>query len=807
MALFLIHTDRGIFQMFAPTATAAKADLKVLLGSDIKFTKASERVSERAIFSGDVSNLTGIILPPKGVPMGCARLTGQNVEARRAEFSFANFVIPEAARAVEWSYAEMLIPESVDRRVDMSFSQFSIPDAASRAAMSYAALTLPDAPISGNVLRPTYTPGNNTANQTALRGAINSAQPGDTILLPEGSYWWGNYSLPQKANIAQYITIRTDIPLSEMPPPGTRLSPSYYPRMARIGNGTGLVDTFVTAVASNPAVQYWKFQFVEILPPDITLGGWTRACVSLGQNDTTQTTLDVQPHHFIFDRCWVHGDEFRGVHRAFYMNCGMLEIKDSVCDMVKTVQPDGQVIGGVSGSGPMYVTNTELAGGTECFIFGGDSTKIPFVNFTDIQFHACYMRNYPALRGAAAVPAMGTVTLSEVAGGTLAAGTHTFRVSGRASIAGGNSNGARSAEVSIVLGAPGSVRLNWTPLSPTNRISYRVWKLNADGTWKYVSVAEGSSTYTATVETGWTAGSTPPGGGTVWAIKNLWETKAGINIVVNGCLLEHMWLQGQTGMAFSVKLADYRSCAECKTRSENITLKNCVARHMNHPAVFVTAEGPAMADSNYVLKNVRLENILFYDTNNSYGSNNYAMTAGGSVRPQFRTGMQGLHIDHCTFIHFGVESGGADRPGGQGMIKFYDYRSDTGLYDTIIPFSFVNNLIMRGEYGFFGSNSSAGNDTLNKYCPGGIVRRNVIAGASPSSYPSDNDYPTQADFQTHFKTWRARDPNDEGNYALKPTSKYATTYLGTDNKPIGADIALIKANMSPTDLPRVANLF
>src|SRR5512147_245761 len=58
-----------------------------------------------------------------------------------------------------------------------------------------------------------------------LQAAIDAAAPGDTILLPAGAVFTGNFVLPAKSGSA-YITIRSATPDSSLPAAGVRIDPA-----------------------------------------------------------------------------------------------------------------------------------------------------------------------------------------------------------------------------------------------------------------------------------------------------------------------------------------------------------------------------------------------------------------------------------------------------------------------------------------------------------------------------------------------------------------------------------------------------
>src|ERR1700733_5159861 len=70
-----------------------------------------------------------------------------------------------------------------------------------------------------------------------LQSALNSAKAGDTIELDPGATFVGSFTLPEKpdqqaSSGPQWITVTTDS--SNLPGPGTRVSPGDAPNMAKI---------------------------------------------------------------------------------------------------------------------------------------------------------------------------------------------------------------------------------------------------------------------------------------------------------------------------------------------------------------------------------------------------------------------------------------------------------------------------------------------------------------------------------------------------------------------------------------------
>src|SRR2546422_9331125 len=57
-----------------------------------------------------------------------------------------------------------------------------------------------------------------------LQGALNSAQPGDVIVLQAGAAYSGPFTLPNKSG-SGWITVRSSAD-SSLPAPGTRVAPA-----------------------------------------------------------------------------------------------------------------------------------------------------------------------------------------------------------------------------------------------------------------------------------------------------------------------------------------------------------------------------------------------------------------------------------------------------------------------------------------------------------------------------------------------------------------------------------------------------
>ena len=81
-----------------------------------------------------------------------------------------------------------------------------------------------------------------------LQAALNAAQAGDVITLAPGATYVGNFVLPNKGALSDYITIRSAAPDAVLPPAGVRISPVV------VSHGDVKVSVTTEREASQPTV-------------------------------------------------------------------------------------------------------------------------------------------------------------------------------------------------------------------------------------------------------------------------------------------------------------------------------------------------------------------------------------------------------------------------------------------------------------------------------------------------------------------------------------------------------------------------
>ena len=91
-----------------------------------------------------------------------------------------------------------------------------------------------------------------------LQTALNSAQPGDTIVLQAGATFTGNFTLPAKSGAA-YITIRSSAADASLPAANVRIDPRYASYLPKLKSANSS-----PVLATAPGAHHWRLQFLEL---------------------------------------------------------------------------------------------------------------------------------------------------------------------------------------------------------------------------------------------------------------------------------------------------------------------------------------------------------------------------------------------------------------------------------------------------------------------------------------------------------------------------------------------------------------
>jgi uncharacterized protein YjdB len=219
-----------------------------------------------------------------------------------------------------------------------------------------------------------------------IQAAINSAKPGDEIVLQAGATYNGNYFLTVKSggDATHWITIRTSN-MSGLPPAGSRVSPANASAMATVVS----VDPSAPVFATMPGASYYRLVGIEATMPSSATMAYI--LVRLGDSGPPQDDLSEVPHHIVLDRMYVHGTDVANVQRCIALNSAWSAVVDSYISKCHAKGYDAQAIVGWNGPGPLKVVDNYLEGSGENILFGGADPSIANLNPGDIEIRRNYI--------------------------------------------------------------------------------------------------------------------------------------------------------------------------------------------------------------------------------------------------------------------------------------------------------------------------------------------------------------------------------------------------------------------------------
>lgn len=221
-----------------------------------------------------------------------------------------------------------------------------------------------------------------------LAEAVKDAKCGDTLLLPSGATYEVRDLPKKKCDDQHYITIRTDIPDSKLPPEGSRISPAWAgiaslpgrPPFAQPAGGVAKLLAIIMVKPNGGVVVGDHVRFIGI--------EWTTP-----PNDHTSRMIYTDhDDHVIFDRNYMHAGEGSEVGHGVGMVLGSHNIavinsyiSGLNCIARKGACTDATALGGAHSDEPFgtfKIYNNFLEASGENIMFGGGPSEN---NPTDIE--------------------------------------------------------------------------------------------------------------------------------------------------------------------------------------------------------------------------------------------------------------------------------------------------------------------------------------------------------------------------------------------------------------------------------------
>jgi hypothetical protein len=299
--------------------------------------------------------------------------------------------------------------------------------------------------------------------------------------------------------------------------------------------------------------------------------------------------------------------------------------------------------------------------------------------------------------------------------------------------------------------------------------------------------------------------------GTKFAVKNLYETKASVRVLIEGNIFENTWKQSQKGTAILLYPKNQGGqCPNCFV--SDVTFRFNIVRHAvngmgissTYASTCVGEAGNSTGHCQFLsgaIFNVSIHDNLLEDINVKKYAAGDCCTNGwiwSSASDQPTNWPHDIAIEHNTAF-----------PTGAGIFYTLD-----GPEVQIEHFTFRNNLVGSGDYGFRAVPPGRGRPTCMS--PGGAVEllekcfgktwiftNNVIVQTNDKPKLPGDPYPATPhcgalarceEFFPH--DWKAVGFTDfhegnGGNYHISASSRYH--HAGSDGKDVGADMSALDA--------------
>lgn len=208
-----------------------------------------------------------------------------------------------------------------------------------------------------------------------FQAALEQAQPGDVIMLEAGATFIGNFVLPKKTG-SGWVTIRSSTPNSELPNEGTRITPLYAPRLAKVLSPNS--DAALKTVAGAHHFRIMALEFGVVTSKTLNYG------IIVFGSDTQKSAAEA-PSNIVLDRVYVHGHPTLQLSRCVTLNSASTAVIDSYLSECHSSDQEAQGIVAWNGPGPFKIVNNYIEGSGINILFGGSDPAIPGLVHSDIE--------------------------------------------------------------------------------------------------------------------------------------------------------------------------------------------------------------------------------------------------------------------------------------------------------------------------------------------------------------------------------------------------------------------------------------
>lgn len=228
-----------------------------------------------------------------------------------------------------------------------------------------------------------------------LQEAIDAAPLGSVLILDAGAVFNGGFILPDKGDGEAWIILissRMDLLPGEL----SRISPSTPTGDQDFPDQSSVMPKIITdnlsgipCFKTQAYAHHYRLVGLEITADKAVINSY--GLVNLGDASSAQNSLDLVPHHFIVDRCYIHGHTDATIMKyGVRLDCANAAIIDSYISDFHSIGFDAQAISGINGPGPFKILNNCLEASGENILFGGGAAAIAGLVPSDIEIRYNY---------------------------------------------------------------------------------------------------------------------------------------------------------------------------------------------------------------------------------------------------------------------------------------------------------------------------------------------------------------------------------------------------------------------------------
>ena len=228
-----------------------------------------------------------------------------------------------------------------------------------------------------------------------LQQAIDAAPLGSLLVLDAGVVFNGGFTLPDKGEGDEWIIMmssRMDLLAKDE----VRINPTASTVDFQFPDQTSAMPKIITdnlsgipCLATQASAHHYRLMGLEISADVDVVNSY--GLVNLGTSAASQNSLGKVPHHFVIDRCYIHGHTQAEIMKyGVRLDCVNAAIIDSYISDFHSVGFDAQAISGINGPGPFKIINNYLEASGENILFGGAAPAIAGLVPSDIEIRQNY---------------------------------------------------------------------------------------------------------------------------------------------------------------------------------------------------------------------------------------------------------------------------------------------------------------------------------------------------------------------------------------------------------------------------------